>query len=51
MRKESGMSTVLDMVFRQAENSRIALNAHRMLENNAQLDYGEEFEFIPAENK
>jgi len=42
--------TVLDMVFRQAENSRIALNAHRMLENNAQLDYGEEFEFIQAES-
>ena len=42
--------TVLDMVFRQAENSRIALNAHRMLENNAQLDYGEEFEFIPADS-
>lgn len=42
--------TVLDMVFRQAENSRIALNAHRMLQNNAQLDYGEEFEFIPADN-
>ena len=40
--------TVLDMVFRQAKNSRIAVNAHKMLENNAQLDYGEEFEFIPA---
>ena len=42
--------TVLDMVFRQAKNSRIAMNAHKMLENNAQLDYGEEFEFIPADS-
>lgn len=42
--------TVLDMVFRQAENSRIAINAHKMLENNAQLDYGEDFEFIPADS-
>ena len=42
--------TVLDMVFRQAENSRIAINAHKMLENNAQLDYGEEFEFIPVDS-
>lgn len=42
--------TVLNMVFRQAENSRIAVNAHKMLDNNAQLDYGEEFEFIPVDN-
>ena len=42
--------TVLDMVFRQAENSRIAINAHKLLENNAQLDYGEEFEFIPVDS-
>ena len=40
--------TVLDMVFRQAENSRIAVNAHRMQENNAMLDYGTGFEFYPA---
>lgn len=40
--------TVLDMVFRQAENSRIAVNAHRMQENNAMLDYGSGFEFYPA---
>ena len=42
--------TVLDMVFRQAGNSRIAMNAHKMLENSAQLDYGEEFEFIQADS-
>lgn len=42
--------TVLDMVFRQARNSRIAMNAHKMLENSAQLDYGEEFEFIQADS-
>lgn len=42
--------TVLDMVFRQAENSRIAVNAQRMQENNAMLDYGEEFSFVPAKN-
>ena len=38
--------TVLDMVFRQAENSRIAVNAHRMQENNAMLDYGTGFELV-----
>ncbi len=41
--------TVLDMVFRQAENSRIAINAHRMQENNATLDYGTSFELIHAD--
>lgn len=42
--------TVLDMVFRQAENSRIAVNAQRMQENNAMLDYGTGFTFIPVKN-
>lgn len=42
--------TVLDMVFRQAENSRIAVNAHRMQENNAALDYGTGFELIHADS-
>ena len=42
--------TVLDMVFRQAGNSKIAMNAHKILENSAQLDYGEEFEFIRADS-
>lgn len=41
--------TVLDMVFRQAENSRIAINAYRMQENNAALDYGTGFELIHAD--
>lgn len=40
--------TVLDMVFRQAEDSRIAANAKRMQENDAALDYGAGFTFIPA---
>lgn len=40
--------TVLDMVFRQEENGRIALNAHRMLQNNAALDYGSDFVFYKA---
>ena len=42
--------TVLDMVFRQAENSRIPSNALKMQENNAALDYGSDFLFIPAED-
>ena len=42
--------TELDMVFRQAENSRIAVNAQRMQENNAALDYGKGFEFYPAQS-
>ena len=40
--------TVLDMVFRQKENSRIAMNAHRMQKNDAALEYGTDFVFIPA---
>lgn len=42
--------TKLDMVFRQAENSRIAVNAQRMQENNAILDYGTGFEFYEAKD-
>lgn len=42
--------TKLDMVFRQAENSRIAMNAYKMQDNNAMLDYGEDFTFIAAAN-
>lgn len=40
--------TVLDMVFRQEENGRIAMNAHRMLQNNAAMDYGSDFMFYKA---
>ncbi len=40
--------TVLDMVFRQAGDSRIAANARRMQENDAGLDYGAGFTFIAA---
>ncbi len=42
--------TVLDMVFRQKENSRIALNAYRMLKNDAALEYGADFVFIPVKS-
>ncbi len=40
--------TTLDMVFRQAENSRIAINAYRIQENNAKFEYGKEFDFYKA---
>lgn len=42
--------TVLDMVFRQKENSRIALNAYRMLKNDVALEYGVDFVFIPVKS-
>lgn len=42
--------TVLDTVFRQEENSRIPINALKMQENNAALDYGAGFEFIAADS-
>ncbi|ODR33733.1 AAA family ATPase [Eisenbergiella tayi] len=40
--------TVLDMVFRQGKNSRIASNAKLIQENNAMLEYGTDFVFLPA---
>ena len=43
-------TTELDMVFRQKGTSRIPMNAHRMLENNASLDYGQDFAFYPAKD-
>lgn len=39
---------ILDMVFRQGKNSRIAANAYLMQENNAALEYGTDFIFLPA---
>lgn len=42
--------TVLDTIFRQAEGSRIITNAKRMQENDAVLDYGAGFSFIPAKS-
>lgn len=42
--------TVLDMVFRQKENSRIAMNAQRMQQNDASLDYGTDFVFLEAKD-
>lgn len=41
-------TTVLDTIFRQAEGSRIITNAKKMQENDAALDYGAGFTFIPA---
>lgn len=40
--------TVLDMIFRQEENGLIVMNAHRMLKNNAALEYGSDFLFYKA---
>ena len=42
--------TTLDMVFRQGKDSRIAANAHKMQENDTNLDYGEDFIFCPADS-
>ena len=41
--------TTLDMVFRQGKDSRIAANAHKMQENDTNLDYGDDFIFCPAD--
>lgn len=41
--------TVLDMVFRQGENSRIAANAEKMQENNTKLEYGDDFMLFEAD--
>lgn len=40
----------LDQVFRQAENSRIALNAHAVNHNDTRLLYGDDFVMIDAED-
>lgn len=40
--------TVLDQIFRQAEDSRIAYNAKFINEGNSELYYGPDFTFIPA---
>lgn len=47
---ESGIVpvTVLDQIFRQAEDSRIAYNAKFINEGNSELYYGPDFIFIPA---
>ena len=42
--------TVLDVVFRQADTSRIATNAHVIKNNNGKLLYGSDFEFIQADD-
>ena len=42
--------TVLDMVFRQKDTSRIALNAYTIKNGDTKLLYGDDFKFIPAEN-
>lgn len=47
---ESGIIpvTVLDQIFRQAQDSRIAYNARFINEGNGELYYGPDFAFIPA---
>jgi len=47
---ESGIIpvTVLDQIFRQAQDSRIAYNAKFINEGNGDLYYGQDFSFIPA---
>lgn len=42
--------TRLDTVYRQAEGSRIALNAKLINEGGTDLLYGPDFEFVPASN-
>ena len=41
--------TVLDVFFRQAKDSRIILNADRMIRSQRSLIYGDDFQFHPAE--
>ena len=40
--------TVLDRIFRQAQDSRIAYNAKFINEGNSELLYGADFSFVPA---
>ena len=42
--------TVLDMVFRQKDTSRIPLNAQSIKNGETKLLYGDDFVFLPAEN-
>lgn len=42
--------TVLDMVFRQKDTSRIPLNAQSIRKGETKLLYGEDFQFLPAES-
>ena len=41
-------TAVLDTVFRQAHNSRIAVNAHAVNHNETRLQYGDDFQMIEA---
>ncbi len=43
--------TVLDTIFRQAEDSLIAHNARFINEGNTKLYYGEDFQFLPCESQ
>jgi len=42
-------TTVLDVVYRQADTSRIAVNAHIINDGGKTLQYGDDFQFIPCE--
>nr|WP_300790028.1 ATP-dependent RecD-like DNA helicase [uncultured Acetatifactor sp.] len=43
--------TVLDIIFRQAEDSLIAHNARFINEGDTKLYYGEDFQFLPCESQ
>ncbi len=43
--------TVLDSVFRQTKGSRIAINAQKVNNNQTDLLYGKDFEFIATDNQ
>lgn len=43
--------TVLDQIFRQSKDSLIAFNAKFIMENNTQLFYGGDFDFIKCESQ
>ena len=42
-------TTVLDVVYRQSDTSRIAVNAHIINDGGKALRYGDDFQFIPCE--
>ena len=42
-------TTTLDVVYRQSDTSRIAINAHSINEGEKSLQYGDDFQFIPCE--
>ena len=43
--------TILNEIFRQAKDSRIAYNAKNINEDNSALDYGEDFQFVKCKTQ